>query len=289
MEITTPPFRVRYAETDAQGVAYYGSYFAWWEVGEVHFFERLGLDIPDLDRRGLALTVAESYAKFIRPARYDDLVVVRIRLSQAAPKRFLFETELVRCHDDQCLATGRLADVVLGPSGQVQPLPERLVAAAEERVERVVACERAEEILGHDTTGEPADTQELRVRYAETDAQGVAYYASHYVWFEVGRNALTRAVGMPYTEIERQGHSLPVAEAYCRYLAPLRPTERFTVTTTSRAIGRARLAFINRLTRADGVPAAEGFTIHGYTDDSGRPRPLPQEILQRFAPTDIRP
>ena len=285
MEVTTPPFRVRYAETDAQGVAYYASYFGWWEVGEVHFFESLGLDIPEMDRSGRLLTVAESYARFIRPARYDDLLVVRIRLSQAAAKRFLFETALVRCDDDQVLATGRLADVVASPSGEVLPLPEQLVAAAERRVERIVACERVEELLGNDPPGAPRDTQELRVRYAETDAQGVAYYASHYVWFEAGRNGLTRAVGMPYSEMERQGHCLPVAEAYCRYLAPLRPTERFVVATTSRAITRARLAFINRLSRPDGTPVAEGFTIHAYTDGSGRPRPLPEEILERFSPT----
>lgn len=288
MEVATPPFRVRYAETDAQGVAYYASYFAWWEVGEVHFLESLGLDIPDLGRRGLALTVAESYAKFIRPARYDDLVAVRIRLGQAAPKRFILQTELLRCDDGQSLARGRLADVVLGPSGEVQPLPRELLEAAERRVERIVACERAEELLAADPPGAPSHRQELRVRYAETDAQGVAYYASHYVWFEAGRNGLTRAVGMPYSEMERQGHCLLVAEAYCRYLSPLRPTERFVVTTTSRAVGRARLAFINRLARPDGSPVAQGFTIHGYTDASGRPRPLPQEILERFSPTTLR-
>src|SRR5690606_40611066 len=56
----------------------------------------------------------------------------------------------------------------------------------------------------------------LRVRYAETDAMQVAYYANYFVWFEVGRTDLLRQLGWTYREMEEAGILLPVTEADCR-------------------------------------------------------------------------
>ncbi len=68
------------------------------------------------------------------------------------------------------------------------------------------------------------------VRYAETDAQHVVYYANHVAWFELGYEALFATLGHPLGE-ERPR----VLEAVCRYLAPIRYGE--TVTVRSRALG----------------------------------------------------
>jgi acyl-CoA thioesterase FadM len=45
----------------------------------------------------------------------------------------------------------------------------------------------------------------VRVRYKETDQMGIAHHSNYIVWFEIGRTDLCRAVGFPYTEIERRG------------------------------------------------------------------------------------
>ena len=54
---------------------------------------------------------------------------------------------------------------------------------------------------------------ELAVRFAETDAQGIAHNASYFVWFEVARADLLRSLGWTYREMEHDGVSLPVIEA----------------------------------------------------------------------------
>ncbi len=61
---------------------------------------------------------------------------------------------------------------------------------------------------------------ELRVRYAETDAMGIAHHTSSFVWFEVGRTEYTRAVKLPYREVERNGLRLVVVEACPAFTVP---------------------------------------------------------------------
>ena len=52
-----------------------------------------------------------------------------------------------------------------------------------------------------------------RVRYSETDAAGIAHYASYFLYFEVGRIEMFRELGLPYD------FRLPIAETACRYRA----------------------------------------------------------------------
>ena len=61
----------------------------------------------------------------------------------------------------------------------------------------------------------------LRVRYAETDAMGVVYYANYLTYFEVGRVEFLRQNGLPIADVDRKLR-MPVVEASVRYLRPAR-------------------------------------------------------------------
>ncbi len=83
----------------------------------------------------------------------------------------------------------------------------------------------------------------VRVRYAETDQMGVAYYANYLVWFEVARTDWLRAAGLTYRELEAEGLFLPVIEAQCAYRSPARYDDALAVRATARLVSPARLAF----------------------------------------------
>jgi len=110
-----------------------------------------------------------------------------------------------------------------------------------------------------------------RVRYADTDRMGYAYYANYLRWFEVGRSELFRQLGLTYKRIEEQGVYLPVAEAHCRYLQPVRYDDRITIETTLDTSVKGAIKFDYRLFHDDGQsPVAEGFTKHPCTTPEGR-------------------
>jgi acyl-CoA thioester hydrolase len=121
----------------------------------------------------------------------------------------------------------------------------------------------------------------VRVRYAETDAMGIVYYANYLVWFEVGRTDLLRGAGWSYREMEADGYKLPVLEAGCVYRQPARYDDEIEVRTTGTLVSPVRLKFTYDVVRkADEAQLATGHTIHAAIDRGGRPCRLPDRVRQ---------
>jgi acyl-CoA thioester hydrolase len=96
--------RVRFAETDAQGVAHNSNYFVWFEVARVEFLERYAGGYQKLRDEGLESLVLESHAHFRAPAFFDDRVLVHIRCHGIRGARFRFDYVVER--DGTVLADG---------------------------------------------------------------------------------------------------------------------------------------------------------------------------------------
>ena len=130
-------------------------------------------------------------------------------------------------------------------------------------------------------TAKPPQTINIRVRYAETDKMGVVYHANYFMWFEIGRCELLRAIGRSYREMETDGIALPVIEAHCDYRSPARYDDELQVKTTGRLLSPARVEFAYEIARpADGVVNATGRTVHAAIDTTGQPCRLPDYIRE---------
>ena len=125
----------------------------------------------------------------------------------------------------------------------------------------------------------PENIARVRVRYAETDKMGVAYYANYFIWFEVGRCELLRSLGGSYRDMELNGVMLPAIEAHCEFRSPARYDDALEISTTSSLLSPARVEFNYQVVRSsDRAVVAIGRTIHAAIDGSGRPRRLPKDI-----------
>ncbi|HLJ79695.1 MAG TPA: thioesterase family protein [Acidobacteriaceae bacterium] len=126
----------------------------------------------------------------------------------------------------------------------------------------------------------PTSTTTIRVRYAETDQMGVAYYANYFIWCEIGRVELLRQLGFDYRdmEIEHACH-LPVVEANCRYKSPARYDDIVIIETRVAALRSSVIKFAYRLlsTREpDPVLLAEAETVHVVVDREMRKTAMPE-------------
>jgi acyl-CoA thioester hydrolase len=132
---------------------------------------------------------------------------------------------------------------------------------------------------GRGAVTSPRAVSRLRVRYADTDKMGVAYYANYFVWFEVGRTDLLRQSGWSYREMEAEGFSLPVVEARCAYRAPARYDDEIEVRTIGAQVSPVRVQFTYEIVRvADEATLATGSTVHASLDRRGRPSRLPERV-----------
>ena len=86
----------------------------------------------------------------------------------------------------------------------------------------------------------PERQTRVRVRYADTDRMGVAYYANYLVWFEVARTEWFRQTGTSYREVEGEGISLPVIEAHCAYRRAARYDDELEIRTRATLLTPAR-------------------------------------------------
>jgi acyl-CoA thioester hydrolase len=92
---TEVQIRVRYSETDQMGYVYYGNYGAYFEVARTEAFRQLGIHYKQMEAEGVMMPVLEMKTKFIRPAKYDDLLNIKLMLKEnPTGARIKFEYEV---------------------------------------------------------------------------------------------------------------------------------------------------------------------------------------------------
>jgi acyl-CoA thioester hydrolase len=141
--------RVRYAETDQMGVVYYGNYFTWFEVGRVELCRQLGFEYKRMEVEDDSfIVVAEAHCRYKRPARFDDLLTIRTRLTQSQRRTLRFGYEILNQASSELLATGETLHVICDHLGRAKSLPEkyRKYFAASATIEEK---RNADSFLGH--------------------------------------------------------------------------------------------------------------------------------------------
>ena len=108
----------------------------------------------------------------------------------------------------------------------------------------------------------------VRVRFAETDAQGVAHNASYLVWYEVARVEYLRAYAGGYQTLRDHGIEALVLESHCRYVVPAVFDDLLHVHTRCVGLRGARFRYEYAIVRDDGTLMAEGYTAHACVDSA---------------------
>jgi acyl-CoA thioester hydrolase len=125
---------------------------------------------------------------------------------------------------------------------------------------------------------------DLRVRFSETDAQGIVHNAAYLVWLEIARiDYLARFAGGYKGLVQEHGIDVTTVEAYVRYRQPTRFDDQLRVWARTSDLRGARFRFeyaIERTTEEPGI-VADGWTAHACVDaHTLRPRRLPEWLVE---------
>jgi acyl-CoA thioester hydrolase len=114
--------RVRYSETDAMGFLHHGNYFALFEMGRTELLRSRGGNYRRMEEEGLFMVVVSVECKYRKPAHYDDLLVLKTRVSRITPAKIEHEYRLSR--DGELLTEARSVLVCVDRAGVIQRIPD---------------------------------------------------------------------------------------------------------------------------------------------------------------------
>ena len=124
----------------------------------------------------------------------------------------------------------------------------------------------------------------VRVRFADTDAQGIAHNSSYLVWFEVARVEYLREFAGGYQSLRDHGIEALVLESHCRYIVPARFDDVLHVQTRCVDLRGARFRYEYAIVRDDGTLMADGYTSHACVEASTlRPTRVPAWLRDAIA------
>lgn len=98
--------RVWYKHTDQMGVVHHSNYICYYEAARSEFMrEMCGMSFAEVERRGIMMPILEVQSKYLHPARYDELLSVRLQIDEMPMARITFRYE-IRNERDELLNTG---------------------------------------------------------------------------------------------------------------------------------------------------------------------------------------
>ncbi len=105
---TSTPIRVRYAETDQMGVVYHSNFFPMFEAARAESIRELGFTYADMERMGVIMPVIDVHCRYLRPARYDDLLSIKTILKELPVHHKIEFHHEVFNEKEELLAVGKI-------------------------------------------------------------------------------------------------------------------------------------------------------------------------------------
>ena len=115
------PVSVYHEDTDLAGIVYYANYLRFIERGRSEMVRAAGIDQTAMKAQGLVFAVRRLQADYLRPARFEDRLVVETRLGTLGGARFEMPQAVTR--DGEVLFTALVTVVCLSEAGRPVRLP----------------------------------------------------------------------------------------------------------------------------------------------------------------------
>lgn len=122
-------FRVYYADTDAYGVVWHGTYLRWLEAGRIEYTNKImGIDLTKLQEEGCLLPVVELNIKYKRSAKLDDIVVLETEVDEIKSCSIRFKQTLRNKETNDVYIIGEVTCVALDTktNRMMRRLPEAI-------------------------------------------------------------------------------------------------------------------------------------------------------------------
>lgn len=125
LEFVEIPIRIRYADTDQMGIVYYGNYPAFFEVGRSEYMRQKGYPYRDVEDMGYYFVVVGLEAKYYSNATYDDVVIVKTRITELKSRGITFHYVVTR--DGALVVEGSTKHIRVNSNKKPVTIPQKII------------------------------------------------------------------------------------------------------------------------------------------------------------------
>jgi len=122
--IAETTFHVRYAETDAQQVVHHANYLVYFEEGRSDYIRQRGRSYAEFEQQGFYLVVTEVTARYVKAARYDQLLTIRTWIAEMKSRALTYQYEVIDTDTREVLVTGISKHICITREGRVAKIPD---------------------------------------------------------------------------------------------------------------------------------------------------------------------
>lgn len=112
-------------------------------------------------------------------------------------------------------------------------------------------------------------SQDIRIRFNETDPLGIVWHGYYITYFEDGREAFGREHGISYLDVHKHGFTTPIVKSSCEHKLPLKYGEVARIDTTIVDTPAAKMIFRYKIYDSNNNLACTGETIQVFVSTEG--------------------
>lgn len=127
-QVTRLRYRVIFGDTDQAGMVYHANYLRWFEAARCELLRERGMSYTEMNRAGVSFPVVEAQARYRRPARFEDLVIVETRVGEVRGATIRFDYVVFREGEPDPIAEGHTLHACTDPTGRPVRIPPRIRA-----------------------------------------------------------------------------------------------------------------------------------------------------------------
>jgi acyl-CoA thioester hydrolase len=117
--------RVLYKDTDQMGIVYYGRYFEFFEAGRNELLREMGLPYSELEGEGYFLPVIESYCKYLKGAKYDEIIIIKSKIIEKKGSKIKIHYEVRDETGNKLFAEGYTVHAFVNKKGKPCKPPKK--------------------------------------------------------------------------------------------------------------------------------------------------------------------
>ena len=135
MKTFTTKYRVTYGDSDPFDVVYYANYFDFFERGRTELFRELGLTYREISDKGLFLPVSETQCRYVKPATYDDLLLIETRIAFLKKASIRFDYKVYKKVNKTLIAEGYTVHAFVNREGKIKRVPREVAEKVKELID----------------------------------------------------------------------------------------------------------------------------------------------------------